>query len=110
MPDYARQGRLADEYLAEIAARRGQAGLAKQPESAAYHCTYCRADGDQLRCSNCGAPADRIVTPVVPAFDPADPSGQRAHFTEVVVRPRKFTPADDEEIAYAREWITDHPR
>jgi hypothetical protein len=56
MPDYARQGRLADEYLAEIAARRAQAELARQPESAAYHCTYCRADSELPRCSNCGAP------------------------------------------------------
>lgn len=75
-----------------------------------YHCTFCRADGELPRCSNCGAPADRMAVPVVVPFDPNDPYGQRAHFAAVACRPRINDPFDDEENAYAREWLADHRR
>jgi hypothetical protein len=79
-----------------------------------YHCAYCDADGEQPRCSNCGAPADRAAVPatapVAVPFDPDDPYGQRAHFAAVAARPDTRDPNAAYEIRLAREWLADNPR
>jgi hypothetical protein len=79
-----------------------------------YYCTYCRTDGDQPRCSHCGAPAERVAVPATAPlavlFDPDDPYGQRAHFAAVAARPDTSDPNAAYEKRLAREWLADNPR
>jgi hypothetical protein len=77
-----------------------------------YHCTYCRTDGELPRCSNYGAPADRIAVPATVSvpFDPDDQYGQRAHFAAVAARPDTRDPNAAYAIRLAREWLAEDPR